>query len=111
VAETNLEGARLHFRYAIWNFEVRISLEVFLFSQLQQHLNFANANWHSVIYSHREFAECYVTVVDLQVQEGDLKRMASKNFVGMIDGFVVGIIGMGDMGKMYARRLSDAGWR
>jgi prephenate dehydrogenase (NADP+) len=27
------------------------------------------------------------------------------------NGFVVGIIGMGDMGKMYARRLSDAGWR
>ena len=25
--------------------------------------------------------------------------------------FVVGIIGMGDMGKMYARRLSQAGWR
>ncbi|KAK8082468.1 prephenate dehydrogenase [Apiospora saccharicola] len=25
--------------------------------------------------------------------------------------FTVGIIGMGDMGKMYARRLSDAGWR
>ncbi|KAK3692203.1 hypothetical protein B0T22DRAFT_531735 [Podospora appendiculata] len=25
--------------------------------------------------------------------------------------FVVGLIGMGDMGKMYARRLSDAGWR
>ncbi|KAI1410554.1 prephenate dehydrogenase [Hypoxylon sp. FL1857] len=25
--------------------------------------------------------------------------------------FIVGIIGMGDMGKMYARRLSDAGWR
>jgi prephenate dehydrogenase (NADP+) len=25
--------------------------------------------------------------------------------------FLVGIIGMGDMGKMYARRLSDAGWR
>ncbi|KAK5169364.1 prephenate dehydrogenase (NADP(+)) [Saxophila tyrrhenica] len=24
---------------------------------------------------------------------------------------VVGIIGMGDMGKMYARRISDAGWR
>ncbi|OTB20728.1 hypothetical protein K445DRAFT_313210 [Daldinia sp. EC12] len=24
--------------------------------------------------------------------------------------FIVGIIGMGDMGKMYARRLSDAGW-
>jgi prephenate dehydrogenase (NADP+) len=28
-----------------------------------------------------------------------------------MEGFVVGIIGMGDMGKMYARRLSDAGWR
>lgn len=25
--------------------------------------------------------------------------------------FVVGIIGMGDMGKMYAQRLSEAGWR
>ncbi|KAL2201150.1 hypothetical protein P885DRAFT_65438 [Corynascus similis CBS 632.67] len=25
--------------------------------------------------------------------------------------FVVGLIGMGDMGKMYARRLSNAGWR
>ncbi|GAP88850.1 putative prephenate dehydrogenase [Rosellinia necatrix] len=25
--------------------------------------------------------------------------------------FIVGIIGMGDMGKMYARRLSDAGWK
>lgn len=24
---------------------------------------------------------------------------------------VIGIIGMGLMGKMYARRLSDAGWR
>jgi len=24
---------------------------------------------------------------------------------------VVGIIGMGDMGKMYARRISQAGWR
>lgn len=28
-----------------------------------------------------------------------------------MDGFTVGIIGMGDMGKMYARRLSAAGWR
>ncbi|KAI1143652.1 prephenate dehydrogenase [Hypoxylon sp. FL0543] len=28
-----------------------------------------------------------------------------------MEDFVVGIIGMGDMGKMYARRLSDAGWR
>lgn len=25
--------------------------------------------------------------------------------------FVVGLIGMGDMGKMYAHRLSAAGWR
>ncbi|KAI1162279.1 prephenate dehydrogenase [Nemania serpens] len=25
--------------------------------------------------------------------------------------FIIGIIGMGDMGKMYARRLSDAGWK
>ena len=25
--------------------------------------------------------------------------------------FTIGIIGMGDMGKMYTRRLSDAGWR
>ena len=24
---------------------------------------------------------------------------------------VVGVIGMGDMGKMYARIISDAGWR
>ena len=24
---------------------------------------------------------------------------------------VVGIIGMGDMGKMYARKISTAGWR
>ncbi|KAK4241868.1 hypothetical protein C8A03DRAFT_11855 [Achaetomium macrosporum] len=27
------------------------------------------------------------------------------------DDFIVGLIGMGDMGKMYARRLSNAGWR
>jgi prephenate dehydrogenase (NADP+) len=25
--------------------------------------------------------------------------------------FIVGLIGMGDMGKMYAQRLSAAGWR
>ncbi|QPG93902.1 hypothetical protein C2857_003444 [Epichloe festucae Fl1] len=30
--------------------------------------------------------------------------------IGM-EGFVVGLIGMGDMGKMYADRLSAAGWR
>ena len=28
-----------------------------------------------------------------------------------MENFVVGIIGMGDMGKMYARHLSRAGWR
>ncbi|RWA10656.1 hypothetical protein EKO27_g4437 [Xylaria grammica] len=27
-----------------------------------------------------------------------------------MENFIIGIIGMGDMGKMYARRLSDAGW-
>jgi len=28
-----------------------------------------------------------------------------------MEDFTVGLIGMGDMGKMYARRLSAAGWR
>lgn len=28
-----------------------------------------------------------------------------------MENFVVGLIGMGDMGKMYAHRLSAAGWR
>lgn len=28
-----------------------------------------------------------------------------------MENFVVGLIGMGDMGKMYAEKLSDAGWR
>ena len=28
-----------------------------------------------------------------------------------MDKMVIGIIGMGEMGKMYARRLSTAGWR
>lgn len=28
-----------------------------------------------------------------------------------MDGFTVGMIGMGDMGKMYTERLSAAGWR
>jgi len=28
-----------------------------------------------------------------------------------MDTTTVGIIGMGDMGKMYARRISEAGWR
>ncbi|KAH8673740.1 hypothetical protein BX600DRAFT_456093 [Xylariales sp. PMI_506] len=29
----------------------------------------------------------------------------------IMEDFIIGIIGMGDMGKMYAQRLSDAGWR
>ncbi|KAI0183007.1 prephenate dehydrogenase [Xylaria flabelliformis] len=40
--------------------------------------------------------------------------MASSPLAGVPPGmedFIVGIIGMGDMGKMYARRLSDAGWK
>lgn len=36
--------------------------------------------------------------------------ITSKELPNM-EGFVIGIIGMGDMGKMYARRLSAAGWR
>ncbi|OTA99109.1 hypothetical protein M426DRAFT_325455, partial [Hypoxylon sp. CI-4A] len=39
--------------------------------------------------------------------------MAMNNYPDVPPGmekFIVGIIGMGDMGKMYARRLSDAGW-
>lgn len=31
--------------------------------------------------------------------------------LGTMEGFMIGIIGMGDMGKMYTRRLSEAGWR
>lgn len=27
------------------------------------------------------------------------------------DGTSIGIIGMGDMGRMYARRLAEAGWK
>lgn len=28
-----------------------------------------------------------------------------------MENFAIGIIGMGAMGKMYAQRLSDAGWK
>lgn len=28
-----------------------------------------------------------------------------------MENFTVGLIGMGDMGRMYAERLSEAGWR
>ena len=31
--------------------------------------------------------------------------------ISMADDKSIGIIGMGDMGKMYARRLSGAGWK
>jgi prephenate dehydrogenase (NADP+) len=36
----------------------------------------------------------------------------SENFVpeGM-ENFIVGLIGMGDMGRLYADRLTAAGWR
>jgi prephenate dehydrogenase (NADP+) len=37
--------------------------------------------------------------------------MAPIDLVGTMDGFTIGVIGMGDMGKMYARRLSAAGWK
>lgn len=38
------------------------------------------------------------------VKENKMKEHETKETV-------VGIIGMGDMGKMYARQISDAGWR
>jgi phosphoglycerate dehydrogenase-like enzyme len=38
-------------------------------------------------------------------------RRQLRDAVIMNDGKSIGIIGMGDMGKMYARRLSDAGWK
>ncbi|KAL2263728.1 hypothetical protein VTK26DRAFT_5372 [Humicola hyalothermophila] len=37
--------------------------------------------------------------------------MASTTAFPGAENFVVGLIGMGDMGKMYARHLSKAGWR
>ncbi len=46
-----------------------------------------------------------------------LEVMAAKIVVGAVgakmdsNDFSIGIIGLGDMGKMYARRLSAAGWR
>ena len=57
-----------------------------------------------------ELVEGGAIVTRLPGLRGGLKRTASKKPAGM-DTFAVGIIGMGDMGKMYARRLSDAGWR
>lgn len=35
----------------------------------------------------------------------------SYEYIANMERITVGIIGMGDMGKMYARRISDAGWR
>lgn len=39
----------------------------------------------------------------------NISAMAVENMVP--NDFTIGIIGLGDMGKMYARRLSAAGWR
>ncbi|KAH8719672.1 putative prephenate dehydrogenase [NADP(+)] [Beauveria bassiana] len=36
---------------------------------------------------------------------------ASEEIPAGMENFVVGLIGMGDMGRMYAERLSEAGWR
>jgi len=43
---------------------------------------------------------------------GNMERPTEKSqpFDGH-ENFTIGIIGLGDMGKMYAMRLSDAGWR
>jgi len=43
---------------------------------------------------------------------GNMERAEEKSqaFDGH-ENFTIGIIGLGDMGKMYAVRLSDAGWR
>ena len=40
-----------------------------------------------------------------------MKQEAPEPVKSMTKDAVVGIIGMGDMGKMYARKISDAGWR
>ena len=40
-----------------------------------------------------------------------MKQEAPEPVKMVIKNAVVGIIGMGDMGKMYARRISNAGWR
>lgn len=50
------------------------------------------------------FRSCYLRAAD---------NMAShtQTVPDGMENFVVGLIGMGDMGKMYAERLSAAGWR
>ena len=40
-----------------------------------------------------------------------INSIGSYEFTANMENTTVGIIGMGDMGKMYARRISDAGWR
>lgn len=40
-----------------------------------------------------------------------INTSGSYEFTTNMENVIVGIIGMGDMGKMYARRISDAGWR
>lgn len=37
--------------------------------------------------------------------------VASRDIPARMENFVVGLIGMGDMGRMYAEKLSEAGWR
>lgn len=64
-----------------------------------------------------------VTVADICFKEGNRRvpkacwrgtsfgKMEFQELAASMEGFAIGLIGMGDMGKMYARRLSDAGWR
>lgn len=44
-------------------------------------------------------------------QKADTMALTDMNPPAGMENFVVGLIGMGDMGKMYAERLSAAGWR
>ena len=50
-----------------------------------------------------------MNVEDLEADHQPLSVRPSWTFT--MGDAVVGIIGMGDMGKMYARKISDAGWR
>ena len=40
-----------------------------------------------------------------------INSMGFYNHTAKMENITIGIIGMGDMGKMYARRISDTGWR
>jgi len=39
-----------------------------------------------------------------------MRHSIARNGISRANEYVVGIIGMGDMGKMYTRRLSEAGY-